>query len=148
MFVSGFMVPYDKVLKCTPSSTVREVIETMMDRHISCLVIVQDDKPTGIVTKTDLCRCYVNGISVHSQIGDIMPWAWTASVKKIKCNTDRDAAAKFFEKNHVHHAVVVNENEKVVGLISAMDIATEVAKDARAWPWNRNEGGRVVVQTH
>ena len=50
--------------------------------------------------------------------------------------------AKFLEKNKVHHALVVNEDGKEVGLISSLDIATEVAKDARAWPWHRQEDGR------
>ncbi|KAL7469838.1 hypothetical protein ACHAXS_010087 [Conticribra weissflogii] len=153
MLVSGFMVPYDKVLKCTPSSTVKEVIEKMVEHSVSSLVIVPDDevdskRPSGIVTKTDLCQCYLHGISLTAQVGDIMPWTWTKSLEFIKANVDRDAAAKFFEKHRVHHAVVVNEKEEAVGLISSADIASEVAKDARAWPWNRNESGRVVLEMH
>ncbi|KAL7475989.1 hypothetical protein ACHAW6_001879 [Cyclotella cf. meneghiniana] len=143
MLVSGFMVPYDKVLKCQPSSTVEDVVTSMTDEHVSCLVIVLNDIPHGIVTKTDMCWCYRNKIPLESQVGDIMPW--TVGVKKIKSNMDRDGAAKFFERNKVHHAIVVNENDDPVGLISAMDIATEVAKDARAWPYIRNETGRIEI---
>ncbi|ACI64420.1 predicted protein [Thalassiosira pseudonana CCMP1335] len=142
MLVSGFMIPYDKVLKCEASSTVDEVLNLMTDWKVSCLVIVLDNKPTGIITKTDMCWCYRNKVPLDSQVGDIMPW--TAGIKKVGCNVDRDSAAKFFEKNKVHHAVVVDDHDAPVGLISAMDIATEVAKDARAWPWNRSETGRVV----
>lgn len=148
MLVSGFMIPYGKVLKCEPSSTVKEVLNLVMDWHVSCLVIVLGDKPTGVITKTDLCWCYQNRISLDSQVGDIMPW--TSGIKKIKSNVDRDTAAKFFEKNKIHHALVVDDNEKEVGLISALDIASEVAKDARAWPWNRQEDGKVhpMVPSH
>jgi len=137
------MVPLKSVKKCQPSSTVEEVLDLMMESHISCLVIVVNERPTGIVTKTDMCWCYRNKIPLDSQVGDIMPW--TAGIKRIRDNIDRDAAAKFFEKHHVHHALVVDENEVPVGLISALDIATEVAKDARAWPWIRNESGRVEM---
>ena len=146
MLVSGFMVPFEKVLKCLPSNTVEEVLELMMDNRVSCLVIILDGKPTGIITKTDLCWCYRNRIPLDSQVGDIMPW--TAGIKKVKSNMDRDAAAKFFEKHNVHHALVINDNDEAVGVISALDIAKEVAKDARAWPWNRNESGRVCVPSH
>lgn len=135
------MVPYDKVFKCQASNTVREVLELLMEYHVSCLVIVLDDLPTGIVTKTDMCWCYHNGIPLDQQIGDVMPW--TAGLKKIQSTVDRDTAAKFFEKQKVHHAIVVDANNHPVGLISALDIATEVAKDARAWPWNRQEDGKV-----
>ena len=55
---------------------------------------------------------------------------WTAGLKKIQSNVDRDGAAKFLEKNKVHHALVVDEDGKEVGLISSFDIAQEVAKDA------------------
>ena len=147
MLVSGFMVPYGKVLKCQASDTVRNVLNLMMDWKVSALIITLDDKPTGIITKTDMCWCYHNGISLDAQVGDIMPW--TAGVKKVISTMDRDSAAKFFEKNKVHHALVVDEHDKEVGLISALDIASEVAKDARAWPWNRQEDGRVhPVATH
>jgi CBS domain-containing protein len=140
MLVSGFMVPFKDVLKCEASSTVKEVLNLMMDWQVSSLVIVLEDKPTGIITKTDMCWCYHNGISLDTQIGDVMPW--TAGMKKIQSTADRDAAAKFFEKHSVHHALVVDANDKVVGLISALDIAKEVAKDARAWPYNRHEDGK------
>eukprot|EP01083_Nonionella_stella_P013380 37694_1 len=141
MFVSGFMVPYCKVLKCQASDPVRKVLNLMMDKHVSCIVITLGDRATGLITKTDMCWCYNNGISLDAQIGDVMPW--TAGIKKVKSTVDRDNAAKFFEKNKIHHAIVVDEYEREVGLISALDIATEVAKDARAWPWNRQEDGRI-----
>eukprot|EP01083_Nonionella_stella_P162278 532544_1 len=123
MFVSGFMVPIKDVVKCEASSTVKEVLNLMMHFHVSSLVIVLEDKPTGIITKTDMCWCYQNGISLDTQIGDVMPW--TAGLKKIQVAADKDTAAKFFEKHNVHHALVVDASGKVVGLISALDIAKE-----------------------
>lgn len=141
MIVSGFMVPYEKVLKCEASDTVKEVLDRLMEWHVSSLVIVLEGKPTGIITKTDVCWCYHNGIPLDSQVGDIMPW--TAGIKKIGSTEDRDAAAKFFERNKIHHALVVDRDDEVVGLISSLDIAAEVARDARAWPWNRQEDGKV-----
>ena len=140
MFVSGFMVPIKDVLTCEASSTVKDVLNLMMDWQVSSLVIVLEDKPTGIITKTDMCWCYQNGIALETQIGDVMPW--TAGLKKILVTADKDTAAKFFEKHNVHHALVVDSNDKPVGLISALDIAKEVAKDSRAWPYNRHEDGK------
>ena len=112
----------------------------MLMDNVSCVVIVLENHATGIITKTDIAWCYMNNISLGSQIGDIMPW--TAGLKKIKSNIDRDGAAKFLEKNKVHHALVVDEAGNEVGLVSSFDIATEVAKDARAWPYNRTEDGQ------
>eukprot|EP01083_Nonionella_stella_P032787 89704_1 len=141
MLVSGFMIPFNKVLKCQTSDTLRQALNLMTDWKVSCLVIVLEDKATGIITTTDICRCYHDGTSLDCQVGDVL--LSTAGIKKIKKTVDRDTAAKFFEKNKIHHAVVVDGNGKDVGLISSLDIATEAAKDARAWPWNRQEDGKV-----
>lgn len=148
MLVSGFMVPLKDVLKCESSSTVKEALTLMLDWKVSSLVIMLEDKPIGIVTKTDMCWCYHSGIALTTQIGDVMPW--TAGIKKIEATADKDAAAKFFEKNKVHHALVVDAStDKVVGLISALDVAKEVARDARAWPYNRHEDGKAhPIVTH
>jgi predicted transcriptional regulator len=147
MLVSGFMVTFKDVLKCEASSTVKEVLNLMMDWRVSSLVIVLENKPTGIITKTDMCWCYKNGISLDAQIGDIMPW--TSGLKKIQATADRDTAAKFFEMHNVHHALVVDAHDNVVGLISSVDVAKEVARDARAWPYHRHEDGKAhPIHTH
>jgi hypothetical protein len=41
-----------------------------------------------------------------------------------------------------HHAVVVDKEGEFKGLISSWDITAECARDDRAWPWNRQEGGK------
>jgi hypothetical protein len=41
-----------------------------------------------------------------------------------------------------HHALVVDKNGDFRGLISSWDITAECARDDRAWPWNRQEGGK------
>ena len=141
------MVPLNKVLKCEASSSVKDVLNLMMDWSVSAIVVVLEDKPTGIITKTDMCWCYLKGISHDTQVGDVMPW--TAGMKTIQATADKDTAAKFFERHNIHHALVVDGNDKIVGLISALDVAKEVAQDARAWPYNRHEDGKVhPIATH
>jgi hypothetical protein len=38
--------------------------------------------------------------------------------------------------------LVVDKNGEFRGLISSWDITVECARDDRAWPWNRQEGGK------
>lgn len=45
----------------------------------------------------------------------------------------RDQAARAFERNQNHHAVVVDKNGSFVGIISAWDIAAECVRDDQAW---------------
>ena len=68
-------------------------------------------------------------------------------LRKVVDTLARDEASKTFELNSIHHAVVVDKEGKFVGIISSWDIASEVAKDSRAWPWNRTPDGRIAPPT-
>jgi CBS domain-containing protein len=143
MRVSAFMVPADKVIKCTEWDAVQACLKLILEHKISAVLVMgKDGKPTGIVTKTDLVAAYSNGISLHHNVGLVM-------AKKLDTVLDtdtRDSAAGLFERNGHHHALVFNKEDQFVGLISAWDIVTECAKDGRAWPWLRPEDGR--IQAH
>ena len=39
-----------------PSDTVREASKKMAEGNVGCVVIVEDDKPTGVFTERDLLR--------------------------------------------------------------------------------------------
>ncbi|KAL7554330.1 hypothetical protein ACHAWF_017770 [Thalassiosira exigua] len=55
---------------------------------------------------------------------------------------DRDKVARILEESHTHH-VVVFDGENFVGLVSSWDVAAECSKDNRAWPYLRDEHGKV-----
>lgn len=57
----------------------------------------------------------------------------------------RDTAARLLESQKRHHALVVDGCGKFVGLVSAWDVAAEVARDVRAWPWIRTDNGKINI---
>ena len=74
----------------------------------------------------------------HGPIGILVNNAGIASRGQSVVDTEtRDQAARAFEKNKNHHAVVRDKTGQFVGLISSWDIAIECVKDDRAWPWSR-----------
>ena len=91
-------------------------------------------KALGILTKTDFVDAYEKQLSLETPVKDIM----TQILACIKANIGRDDAAKFFDNEHKHHAIVIDNDGNYVGLISSWDVASETAKDARAWPWPRD----------
>lgn len=135
MRVSGFMIPKDQVKTCVASDTIESVLDAILDNQISAVVCLEESKPVGIITKTDLAKAYKQQLPLSTKISDIM----VADVKTVFENQPRDKAARVFETNKIHHAVVVGENGEFSGLISSLDIANECVKDDRAWPWNRAE---------
>jgi len=140
MLVNGFMIPAEKVVSCTEWDPITKAIDLIVEKHISA-VVVMDEKdlntPVGIVTKTSLVNAYRDGTPLNSKVSLIMK----KELVKILDTVDRDEAAKTFERTGEHHVLVFDKNDKFVGFISSWDIASECAKDARAWPWTRSADG-------
>jgi CBS domain-containing protein len=130
MLVSSFMIPREKVVACTEYDSIQSVVERMLQKKISCIVVIgADGKPQGIVTKSDLAAAYAQNVPVYQKITMIM----MTDIKTILDTDHRDQAAAFLDRNGFHHAVVVNKEGDFVGIISTWDIIEEVAKDANAW---------------
>lgn len=132
------MIPVEKVIKCEPSDTIGSVVDKLLENHISAIVIADGNKAAGIITKTDITKCYKKGISLDELAEKIM----STDVKTVSRSLPRDKAAAVFAAHRIHHAVVVDDEGNFVGFISAWDCAREGHLDDQAWPWNRRTMGR------
>lgn len=138
--VSGFMVPADKVIKMKTEDSISKALDLVLEHGISAVLIFDsDEKPAGIVTKTDLVAAYRKSLPLEDTVSTIM----SNQLETLLDTDSRDDAAKLFEKRGHHHAVVNDKDGKFVGFISVLDIASEVARDARAWPYLRGDDGKV-----
>jgi CBS domain-containing protein len=138
MHISQFMVPADKVQRCNPEDTISKASELMLKHNISSIVLFENGKAVGIVTKTDLVAAYHKGTPLFERVDLIAH----RNVDAIPENSPRDHAAKLFQSKGHHHLFVVDKHNDFVGLISAWDVAAECAKDSRAWPWVRPIGDK------
>ena len=144
MKVSAFMVPSQQVFTCKEKDSVSEALTLIVDKNISALVVLNEANfPLGIVTKSDLVSAYRKAVPLDDNVEKIMnpDMAW------LNQHDSRDDAAKAIERTHKHHALVKDNSGNWVGLISSWDIAAECAKDARAWPWNRNDPVKMYTAT-
>jgi CBS domain-containing protein len=134
MIVSSFMVPAAKVIKCVETDTIKTALDLLLNNHISALVVMNNENhPSGIVTKTDLISAYQKGMILDEEVRTIM----STDLKTVCDSQSRDQAARSFAEHHIHHALVMDKDNKFVGFITAWDIANECVKDDRAWPWTR-----------
>lgn len=134
MLVHEFMAPKEECVTCKASDTIETVLDKFLLEKISAVVVLIGDKPAGIVTKTDVARAYKKGFSIEALAGAIM----TTDLYTVTKGLPRDKAAEVLIEEKVHHAIVIDEDEKFAGLISAWDVAKEGYLDAKAWPWNRH----------
>eukprot|EP01083_Nonionella_stella_P237731 833706_1 len=90
----------------TPDTTLLQIAKQLATNNVSCVVIVEDKKPVGIITKTDITRAYAGKVP-----SDTIADAFMSSTDLIcvKADTQTDDIADLIQKKFVHHLVVVDE---------------------------------------
>ncbi|GAX17572.1 hypothetical protein FisN_18Hh223 [Fistulifera solaris] len=140
MHVTGFMTPATKVFSCFDDSPIDRALTLMLNEKISSVVVInRENQAVGIVTKTDLASSYHRGIDLQQPVSQIM----SSELYTVRETDSRDTVADLFQKKHINHAVVLNNEGIFVGLVSSWDVAAECARDAKAWPWIRSDDGRI-----
>lgn len=134
------MTPRDKLATVEPDTPLQVAMEVLLEKNIGCVVVLEHEKtPVGILTNRDLVQAYHDGLSPYATtVRELMKTELIA----VRETDSRDEAAATFQHHRNHHAVVINDDNQCVGLVSAWDIVVECAAAHRAWPWNRSNDGR------
>jgi len=102
----------------TPDTPVSKVAEKMLESNISSLIVVDDEgKVLGIVTKTDLCKYFAAKFKGKVKVRDFM----TKSVVSVSRSTSVYRVIDLMTKYRIDRVVVV-ENREPVGIITARDL--------------------------
>jgi len=122
-----------EVVTIEANVTVRKAVRLMNNREIGCLVVVQNGKPTGIVTERDMLkRVLVASRDPRAvEVGEIMskPLLFMEPEKEI------EDAVKLMFKHKIKKLPVV-ENGRLVGLVTLTDLirSPEVTKWLERFP--------------
>ncbi len=109
--------PTQDVVTAQSSDTVGATIATLKERGISQVPVVDDGKLVGIVTESDLLRTLIDGRATpESAVAEVM------FRNVVTVNEDQDAGVltELFARGLV--AIVVNDADAVLGLLSPMDL--------------------------
>ena len=104
----------------TPDTTIGEAAKKMSERDIGSLFIKKNEKLVGVVTDRDIVtRALAKGLNEQSPVSEIM------SEGVLYCFQDDtvDEVAENLAQNQVHRLPVLDENKKLVGVVSLGDIA-------------------------
>jgi len=132
MLLKKCMTPASKVVSCYPDDLIEFVLDKTIEHpEVGCVVVLHPTGhphiPVGIVTKTDLLQAYKEKLDLENIVETIM----SHNLETLHENQTVDDAATHFERTKHHHAFVVNKDEQWIGLITAWDVATELARDNR-----------------
>jgi len=106
-----------------PDTTVKEVVATMNKFDIGSIIVVQGERPVGIITERDILRRLVEPCLAPETL--TARHIMTSPVTTINETATIEEAAKLMAKKRVKRLPVMS-NEKIVGIVTFTDIVTKV----------------------
>ena len=101
------------------NSSIQQVAQTMTEKEMSSVMLMEDNELRGIITDRDLRRkCIAPGIDINSPASEIM----SSKLFCIQHNSLALNALMLMTKRNVHHLPVMRGDE-VLGMLSATDLA-------------------------
>ena len=115
-FVKDVMI--DKVATLDGSSMIKDAAKLMDEKNIGCVIVTQNDQPTGILTERDFVRRIASKEKpLTSPLEEVM------SSPLISIDPDETVweAAEQMKVKNIHKLPVI-DNDKVVGIITTSDL--------------------------
>ena len=107
-----------------PDTTVDALIGLMSHYQIGCVPIIDDrDQPTGIVTKRALLESRNDG---RTRAREVM----TSRVQTLPSSATLARAAAVMSTEVIHHLLVVDDDQRLIGVISTVDLTRWLAREA------------------
>lgn len=116
----------NKLVACQPDAPIKDVAAKMKDDNVGAILIVEKDKPLGIVTDRDIVlRCVCDGISFDTPVEQIM----TKSVDVVTEDQGLYDVIRLMHDKEVRRVPVVDRSGKALGLLSFGDIIGLLARE-------------------
>jgi CBS domain-containing protein len=115
--VSRLMTP--QVLQVAPDVPARYALSLIARRVVSCIVVVENDRPVGIFTERDVVRHIAKGIDLNAvSVGSVMnPSVLTTPSTSAPLDT-----VDLMLKKSVRCLLVVDEYGEMTGILTQTDI--------------------------
>ncbi len=116
------------IYSVTPSTSVLDALQVMMDKNISALLIIEDFELKGIFTERDYARKII--LQGKSSRETLVEEVMTSELAIIKLSSTVDECMQIMTKKHIRHLPIV-EDGKVAGMISIGDLVKFVIEDQK-----------------
>jgi len=118
----------NNILSVTPETTVYKALETMVEKNVSALLVLENEKLVGIFTEKDYARKVIlkGKASKQTLIGDIM----TKDLVTVSSHTTVDECMQLMTNSFIRHLPVVTD-DNLIGIISIGDLVKYIIEDQK-----------------
>lgn len=116
------------IFSITPFTSVYNALEIMVEKNVSSLVVMEDEKLVGIFTERDYARKVIlkGKASRETPIGDIM----SGNVITVTPDSTIDECMQLMSSKFIRHLPVL-ENGKMIGLVSIGDVVKYIIEEQK-----------------
>lgn len=108
-----------KLWTASPDDTVFHTIETMSERNVGALPVIEDEKLIGIISERDYTRSVI--LRGHSSHETVVRSIMTSSVITISAGDSVAKSLQTMTEKHVRHLPVM-DGDKLVGIVTIGDL--------------------------
>lgn len=115
----------EPVVTIQPKQSVRDAARLMRDRHVGAVLVVDDDRPVGIVTDRDIVmRAIIDGRDPNTTpVRDVM----SGSLTVVGSDQKIDDAVIAIRTAGVRRLPIVNAAGKAIGIVTLDDLVVLMA---------------------
>ncbi|KGJ91022.1 putative nucleotidyltransferase substrate binding domain-containing protein [Colwellia psychrerythraea] len=114
------------VASINADQTIQQAAMQMNEQGYSCLVVIENENPIGIVTDKDIRRrCVAAGLATSEAISKIM----TSDMCTIDVKSNAYDALMMMAAKHIHHLPVTKQNN-LVGMVTVTDLINNEGHNA------------------
>ncbi len=119
----------NEIFTITPDTSVYHALELMVEKNVSALLVMENDKLAGIFTERDYARKVVlkGKKSTETTIGEIM----TSNLITVSPDTTIDECMALMTGKYIRHLPVVADG-KLSGIISIGDVVRRIIEDQKS----------------
>jgi len=111
------------VINTSPDAILMDVIQQMIDHRYSCIIVVDNQRPIGIITERDIVRLMAQYMTSKPQCPVRVVDVMSVPVATITEETNLFEALVISTAQKIRHLPVVNETGQLLGLVTQSDLA-------------------------
>ncbi len=113
-----------------PNDTLEETAERMKNLNVGSMPVTEDGRVIGIVTDRDITvRATAEGYDAsRTRVRDVM----SHNVTSVHTDDDVQQAATMMRDQQVRRLPVLDQNQRLVGIVSLGDLATDMPSEQKS----------------